>query len=86
MDNNPKRKLSAIVFTDIIVFTELLAKNEPAALDLLIKQRETLKPIVEAKRQLDSVLDIIKPDKVEKVSSYSMFQKILESYNKMENS
>ena len=47
MDQNPKRKLSAIVFTDIVGFTELSAKNEPAALDLLIKQRETLKPIVE---------------------------------------
>ena len=47
MDNNPKRKLSAIVFTDIVGFTELSAKNEPAALDLLNKQRELLKPIVE---------------------------------------
>ena len=47
MDNNPKRKLSAIVFTDIVGFTELSAKNEPAALDLLNKQREVLKPIVE---------------------------------------
>ena len=47
MDNNPKRKLSAIVFTDIVGFTELSAKNEPAALDLLNKQREILKPIVE---------------------------------------
>ena len=42
MDNNPKRKLSAIVFTDIVGFTELSAKNEPAALDLLNKQRELL--------------------------------------------
>ena len=48
MDNNPKRKLSAIVFTDIVGFTELSAKNEPAALDLLNKQREILKPIVES--------------------------------------
>ena len=47
MENNPKRKLSAIVFTDIVGFTELSAKNEPAALDLLNKQREILKPIVE---------------------------------------
>ena len=46
MDNNPKRKLSAIVFTDIVGFTELSAKNEPAALDLLNKQRELLKPII----------------------------------------
>ena len=46
MDNNPKRKLSAIVFTDIVGFTELSEKNEPAALDLLNKQRELLKPII----------------------------------------
>ena len=47
MNKNPKRKLSAIVFTDIVGFTELSAKNEPAALELLNKQRELLKPIVE---------------------------------------
>ena len=43
----PKRKLAAIVFTDIVGFTELSAKNEPAALELLNKQRKILKPIVE---------------------------------------
>ena len=43
----PKRKLAAIVFTDIVGFTELSAKNEPAALELLKKQRIILKPIVE---------------------------------------
>ena len=48
MKNNPKRKLSAIVFTDIVGFTELSAKNEPAALELLNQQRELLKPIVES--------------------------------------
>jgi len=47
MDSNSKRKLSAIVFTDIVGFTELSAKNEPVALGLLAKQREILKPIVE---------------------------------------
>ena len=47
MKNSPKRKLSAIVFTDIVGFTALSAKNEPAALELLNKQRELLKPIVE---------------------------------------
>jgi hypothetical protein len=40
MDNSLKRKLSAIVFTNIVGFTELSAKNEPAALGLLIKQRQ----------------------------------------------
>ena len=44
--SEPKRKLAAIVFTDIVGFTELSAKNEPAALDLLEKQRALLKPIV----------------------------------------
>ena len=43
---DPKRKLAAIVFTDIVGFTELSAKNEPAALELLEKQRALLKPIV----------------------------------------
>ena len=42
-----KRKLAAIVFTDIVGFTKLSAKNEPAALALLEKQRELLKSIVE---------------------------------------
>jgi len=42
-----ERKLAAIVFTDIVGYTKLAAENEPAALSLLQKQRETLKPIVE---------------------------------------
>ena len=41
------RKLAAIVFTDIVGFTKLSAENEPAALSLLEKQRELLKPIIE---------------------------------------
>ena len=41
------RKLAAIVFTDIVGFTKLSAENEPAALSLLEKQRDLLKPIVE---------------------------------------
>ena len=44
--SNPKRKLAAIVFTDIVGFTELSAKNKPAALELLNTQRELFKPIV----------------------------------------
>ena len=44
MDSNSKRKLSVIVFTDIVGFTELSAKNEPVALGLLAKQRETQNP------------------------------------------
>ena len=45
--NDTKRKLAAIVFTDIVGFTKLSSKNEPVALALLEKQRELLQPIVE---------------------------------------
>ncbi|MEE9166143.1 MAG: adenylate/guanylate cyclase domain-containing protein [Candidatus Neomarinimicrobiota bacterium] len=41
------RKLRAIVFTDIAGFTELSAQDETAAVELIDKQRELLKPIVE---------------------------------------
>ncbi|MCH7573566.1 MAG: hypothetical protein IIA59_00405 [Candidatus Marinimicrobia bacterium] len=41
------RKLTAIMFTDIAGFTALSAEDEAAALVLLDKQRELLKPIVE---------------------------------------
>ena len=45
--SNSKRKLAAIVFTDIVGFTELSSKNEPAALALLDSQRNLLKPLVD---------------------------------------
>ena len=44
--SEPTRKLAAIVFTDIVGFTELSAKNESAALELLNTQRDLLQPIV----------------------------------------
>ena len=37
MESESKRKLAAIVFTDIVGFTKLSAENEPAALALLEK-------------------------------------------------
>lgn len=42
------RKLAVIVFTDIVGFSDLSSKNEPAALELLDKQRNLLKPIVDS--------------------------------------
>ena len=42
------RKLVAIVFTDTVGFTKLPAENKPAAFELLEKQRDLLKPIVES--------------------------------------
>jgi class 3 adenylate cyclase len=41
-----KRRLAAIVFTDIAGFTNLSAKDEEGAYKLVVKQREILKPIV----------------------------------------
>ena len=42
----PKRKLAAIMFTDIAGYTVLSAKDEEKAYALIGKQREILKPIV----------------------------------------
>ena len=44
--NDQKRKLAAIVFTDIVGFTKLTAKDQTLASSLLTKQREAFKPIV----------------------------------------
>ncbi len=44
---NIKRKLAAIMFTDIAGFTALTAHDEQKALQLLDKQRKLLRPIVE---------------------------------------
>ena len=41
-----KRRLAAIVFTDIVEYTDLSARDEENAYKLVLKQREILKPIV----------------------------------------
>ena len=49
MSNNKiiSKKLKAIVFTDIVNFTKISADNERYALELIDKQRDIMKPIVE---------------------------------------
>ena len=42
----PTRKLAAIVFTDVVGFTELTSRDEAAAMSLLKWQRKTFKPLV----------------------------------------
>ena len=49
-NSKPTRKLAAIVFTDIVGFTKLSAKDQTKAAALLVKQRELLKPLVESMR------------------------------------
>ena len=41
-----ERRLAAIVFTDIVGFTELMGRNEAKAMALLEQQRALLKPII----------------------------------------
>ncbi|MDP8206272.1 MAG: adenylate/guanylate cyclase domain-containing protein [Candidatus Electryonea clarkiae] len=43
---SPKRKLAAIMFTDIKGFTAIMAKDEAKALNLIQKNRDILKPII----------------------------------------
>ena len=45
--NISKKKLKAIVFTDMADFTKISAQDEQKALDLIQKQNEIIKPIVE---------------------------------------
>ena len=49
-DFKPKRRLAAIVFTDIVGFTKLTAADQTKAAAILVKQRELLKPMVESKK------------------------------------
>ena len=42
-----KKKLKAIVFTDMADFTTISAQNEQQALDLIQKQNDIIKPIIE---------------------------------------
>ena len=42
-----QKKLKAIVFTDMADFTSLSAKDEQKAVELIQKQNEIIKPIVE---------------------------------------
>ncbi|MFC1557196.1 adenylate/guanylate cyclase domain-containing protein [candidate division KSB1 bacterium] len=41
-----KRKLVAIMFTDIVEYTALMSKDEQKALQVLKRKRDTLKPLI----------------------------------------
>ena len=47
-DSKPKRRLAAIVFTDIVGFTKLSAKDETKAAELIKRQRALLTPIIQS--------------------------------------
>ena len=47
MTESPKRKLAAIMFTDMVGYTALMQKDEPKARELIERHRIFLKPLVE---------------------------------------
>jgi len=79
---NTKRKLAAIVFTDIVGFTKLTADDQTKAAALLNQQRELLKPLVESKngtwvKEIGDGLLLIFDTVTEAVECCIEFQKIL---------
>jgi len=50
MPSEPKRKLAAIMFTDIVGYTSLMQKDEVKARKLIQRQREIMKPLIEKHR------------------------------------
>ncbi|MCH8273117.1 MAG: tetratricopeptide repeat protein, partial [Candidatus Marinimicrobia bacterium] len=47
MPSEPKRKLAAIMFTDMVGYTALMQDDEPKARKLIQKHRELMKPLIE---------------------------------------
>jgi len=47
MPTEPKRKLAAIMFTDMVGYTSLMQKDEVKARKLIQRQREIMKPLIE---------------------------------------
>ena len=47
MTDSPKRKLAAIMFTDMVGYTALMQKDEPKARELIERHRIFIKPLVE---------------------------------------
>ena len=47
MPSEPKRKLSAIMFTDMVGYTAMMQAKEAKARELIERHRELMKPLVE---------------------------------------
>ena len=46
MPSKPKRKLAAIMFTDMVGYTSMMQEDEDKARKLIERQRELMKPLV----------------------------------------
>ena len=47
MPSEPKRKLAAIMFTDVVGYTSMMQKEESKAKELIERHRALMKPLVE---------------------------------------
>jgi len=47
MTESPKRKLAAIMFTDMVGYTAMMEKDEPKARETIERHRKIMKPLVE---------------------------------------
>ena len=68
-----------------VLIDKLSTENVSKFIELILETREN-KYIIEAKRQIDSRLNKINSDEVSKFLSFPMDERIINSYNKMENS
>ena len=78
-----KRKLAAIVFTDIVGFTKLSSENEPAVLALFDSQRKLLAERSYLKNAFGQVMKDkldLEPGVAEKYINYPIFKEIIKEW------
>jgi len=86
MSSTTKRKLAAIMFTDIVGFTKIMGDDESTALSILENQQSLINPIVEEhkgtiiKKMGDGLL-IEFPSTVEAVECATQMQESIKTYN-----
>ena len=73
MTTGPKRKLVAIMFIDMVGYTSLMQSDEEKARNLVQKQRDLLKPLVE--KHDGTVLQYVGD------GTFCMFNSAIESVN-----
>ena len=78
-----KRKLAAIVFTDIVGFTKLSSENEPASLALLDSQRKLLAERSYLENAFGQVMKDkldLEPEVAEKYINYPIVKEIIKEW------
>ncbi len=73
MPPEPKRKLAAIMFTDMVGYTALMQEDEDKARELIQRHRELIKPIIE--KYNGSILQYVGD------GTFCSFESVIESAN-----